>query len=112
VYNRFACGEEVFVDPSEAVEFIMRACEALGVSTDALTGPHKDRKTMRLRRLVATVGIERWNQQAGTIGRVLGKHPDVVGRWERSGAERRASDAQFAKEIDALDSFLAGSTDP
>jgi hypothetical protein len=61
--------------------------------------------------LVAAVGIERWNRQAGIIGRVLGKHPDVVSRWERSGAERRASDPEFAREIDALDSFLAGSTD-
>jgi hypothetical protein len=52
------------------------------------------------------------SSDAGFIGRVLGKHPDVVGRWARSGAERRASDAEFAKEIDALDSFLAGSTDP
>ena len=96
----------------EGGEFIKRACEALGVSTDALMGPHKDRKTMRLRRLVATVGIERWKQQAGTIGGILGKHPDVVSRWARSGAERRASDAEFAKEIDAIDAFLIGSTVP
>ena len=64
---------------------------------------------MRLRQLVATVGIERWGQRAGGIGDVLGKHPDVVSRWARAGAERRLTDSEFAKALDELDALLAES---
>jgi hypothetical protein len=72
-----------------------------------LTGPYKDRTTTRLRQLVATVGIERWGQRAGKIGDVLVKHPDVVSRWARAGAEKKSSDPEFAEAIDQLDALLA-----
>jgi REP element-mobilizing transposase RayT len=93
--------------PLEAGEFIESACRALAVSPEALTGPYKDRTTTRLRQLVATVGIERWGQRAGKIGDVLVKHPDVVSRWARAGAEKKSSDPEFAEAIDQLDALLA-----
>ena len=95
--------------PLEAGEFVELACAGLGIATDSLSGPYKDRKTTRMRRLVATVGIERWSQRAGELGGVLGKHPDVVSRWARAGAERKTTDPKFAEAIDQLDVFLAGS---
>jgi putative transposase len=95
--------------PLEAGEFVELACAGLGIATDSLSGPYKDRKTTRMRRLVATVGIERWSQRAGELGGVLGKHPDVVSRWARAGAERKTTDPKFVEAIDQLDVFLAGS---
>jgi hypothetical protein len=58
VYNRFARGEEVFADRSEAVEFIKRACEALAVTTDALTPPPQGPED----HAVAAVGCDSWNR--------------------------------------------------
>ena len=69
----------------------------------------KDRKTTTLRQLVATIGIERWSQRAGKLGSVLGKHPDVVSRWARAGAERRSADQEFTEALDRLDATLAES---
>ncbi len=89
-------------------EFVELACAGLGVEADSLAGALKDRKTTRRRQLVATVGIERWGQRAGPLGGVLGKHPDVVSRWVRAGAERRSTDPEFAEAINQLDSLLAG----
>jgi hypothetical protein len=56
---------------------------------------------------VATLGIERWEQRAGSLGEALGKHPDVVSRWGRSGAERRSTDHEFAERLDELDAKLS-----
>ena len=64
---------------------------------------------MTLGQLVAAVGIERWDQRAGKLGSVLGKHPDVVSRWVRAGAQRRSSDQEFAEALDRLDATLAES---
>ena len=76
---------------------------------ESLAGRIKDRKTTALRHLVATVGIERWDQRAGQLGSILGKHPDVVSRWARAGAERRSTDHEFAQSLDRLDAALAES---
>jgi REP element-mobilizing transposase RayT len=92
-----------------AAAFVELACKGLGIDEAALTGRIKDRKTTRLRQLVATIGIERWEQRAGKLGNVLGKHPDVVSRWARAGAERRSSDREFAEELDRLDATLVES---
>jgi len=93
----------------DAVEFTELACTGLGIRMGSLAGRFKDRKTTTLRQLVATVGIERWGQQAGKLGGILGKHPDVVSRWARAGAERRSSDQEFAEAMDRLDAALAES---
>jgi hypothetical protein len=72
-----------------------------------LAGNLKDRQTTKLRQVVATLGIERWEQRAGSLGGALGKHPDVVSRWARSGAERRSTEHEFAELLDELDTKLA-----
>jgi hypothetical protein len=91
----------------EVREFIELACAGLGIPSEGLIGPRKDRATTRRRELVATVGIERWEQRAAEIGSLLGKHPDVVSRWARAGANRRCADPQFARAIEELDVFLS-----
>jgi hypothetical protein len=93
----------------DTAAFVELACKGLGIDEASLTGRIKDRKTTRLRQLVATVGIERWEQRAGKLGHILGKHPDVVSRWARAGAERRSSDRDFAEALDRLDATLVKS---
>ena len=96
-------------EPLDATEFVELACAGLGIDTVSLAGRLKDRKTTSLRQLVATVGIERWDQRAGKLGEILGKHPDVVSRWARAGAERRSTEPEFAQALDRLDAALAES---
>ena len=57
--------------------------------------------------------LARWLRQhykKNGLGTVLAKHPDVVSRWARKGAERRSSDPEFAETIDQLGVFLAGAS--
>ena len=73
----------------DADGFVRTACEVLGIDGSVLRSRRKDRETTRLRELVAAVGIERWGQSAGALGRALGKHPDMISRWARMAAARR-----------------------
>jgi hypothetical protein len=91
----------------EPAEFIELSCAAFGISVNALASSRKDPETIRLHQLVATVGIERWGQRAAVLGGLLGKHPDVVSRWARTGAERRSKDVGFSDGLDEFDRFLA-----
>ena len=91
----------------EAADFLELACTALGASINALACSRKDPETRRLHQLIATVGIERWGQRAAALGGLLGKHPDVVSRWARTGAERRSREVEFSDALDRLDRSLA-----
>lgn len=92
----------------EAGKFVELACDGLGISIETIACARQDLKTTEFRQVIATLGIERWGQRAGKLGAVLGKHPDVVSRWARNGADKRSSDPEFAETIDQLDVFLAG----
>ncbi len=59
-----------------------------------------------LRRLVATLGVERWRQRCKDLAGVLGKNPDVVSYWVVEGVRRRSEDAAFAGRYDDLDEKL------
>jgi len=78
VYNQLARGETVFSDPEEAIEFL------------DLLRDLKQRDDLQ---------IFAWS--------LLGKHPDVVSRWARTGAERRSKDEGFSDALDEFDRFLA-----
>jgi len=91
----------------DGATFVMLACRVLEVEPAVLGSGRQDRAITRLRELVRAVGIERWGQQAGELGRVLGRHPDVVSRWVRKAGQRRAEDPAVAEQHDALDRALA-----
>jgi REP element-mobilizing transposase RayT len=94
----------------DGVTFLALACRALDVDPSVLGSGRQDRATTRLRELVAAVGIERWGQRAGELGRLLGKHPDAVSRWARMAGVRRAGDPALAERHEALDRALAAAT--
>jgi len=56
---------------------------------------------------VAALAVERWRARVGAIGEVVGRRPEVVGRWVRRGAEMRQSDREFRSAYDRLDQALA-----
>ena len=67
----------------------------------------QDSETGRLRRLIASCGIERWDQRAGELATVLRKHPVVVSRWVSEASRIRSENHAFADELDVLDQATA-----
>ncbi len=94
----------------DGATFVALACRALGIDPSALRSGRQDRATTRLRELVAAVGIERWDQRAGELGRALGRHPDAVSRLARMAGLRRTEDPAAAEQREALDRALAAAT--
>jgi len=60
-----------------------------------------------LRRIVASCGIERWGQRAGSLAWVLRKHSVVVSRWVSEGRRLREKDQEFSAALEALDKALS-----
>ncbi len=58
VYNRFARGEGVFGDPEEALGFVERPREVKTREVSRLSSKRQGSSTGRLRRMVASRGIE------------------------------------------------------
>ena len=56
---------------------------------------------------MATLGIERWGQRAGSLATLMNKHPDAVSRWVSRGAALRSEDPESAQTIDDLDVRLS-----
>jgi hypothetical protein len=57
--------------------------------------------------LIASCGIERWDQRAGELAAVLRKHPVVVSRWVSEASRIRSENHAFADELDDLDETTA-----
>ena len=91
----------------DAVSFVDAMCRLFGAEVSVVASHRKDRATTRHRELLASLGIERWGQRAGELGRVLGKHPDMVSRWARRAGMRRAEAPELARRHDELDHALA-----
>jgi len=57
--------------------------------------------------LIASCGIERWDQRAGELTAVLRMHPVVVSRWVSEASRIRSENHGFADELDDLDQAMA-----
>ena len=93
----------------EADEFVDRICELAGFDPDQLTSRARDRGTANARKVVATLGVERWSQKRTALAAVLNKNPDVVSFWAGEGARRRQEDPEYAAMLDELDGRLSAS---
>ena len=91
----------------EAGNFVTLASGLLGVEVSQLGSKRQDSSTGRLRRIVASCGIERWGQRAGSLARVLRKHSVVVSRWVSEGRRLREKDQEFSAALEALDKALS-----
>ncbi len=93
----------------EANEFIRRVCEFAGFDFDQLASRARDRDTANARKVVATLGVERWGQRRTALAAVLNKNPDVVSFWAGEGARRRQEEPDYAATLDELDRRLSAS---
>ena len=92
-----------------AEEFIGEVGRFLGVEPGRLGSRARDRSTARMRRIVATLGVERWGQKGRDLAAALGKNPDVVSWWVGEGVRLRLEDPEFARQLEDLDQEMAGS---
>jgi REP element-mobilizing transposase RayT len=93
----------------EADEFIRRVCELAGYDSEQLASRARDRDTADARKVVATLGVERWSQRRTALAAALNKNPDVVSFWAGKGARRRQEDPGYAARLDELDERLSAS---
>jgi len=91
----------------EAARFVKLVCEIAELDPDRLASRARDRETAEMRRLVVTLGVERWRQKGTALAEVLNKNPDVVRWWFGEGIRRRLDDRGFAAELDGLDVQLS-----
>lgn len=104
VLGRSTGRERPAVDP---VRFLEAACSILDVESEVLASSRRDRKTAKLRKLVAAVAVERWCQRAGELAMLLNKHPVAVSRWVSDAARQRIEDPRYSEEMDTLDQELS-----
>jgi hypothetical protein len=97
--------------PSPEV-FLIRACSALGVEPERLGSPSRDRATVRLRDLVALVGVGRYRITTRALAEALGRRPDHVSRWIRRAGRRKGEDGAFRDEVAELDRVVARQISP
>lgn len=89
-------------------DYLDRACGALNVGVDELASRGREPRLRDLRELVAVLGVEKYGQRVREIAGTLGKNPGSVSRWVTTAAERRSSDAGFARRLGKLDAALRG----
>ena len=93
-----------------ASEWLEIACARLGVDRARLADRNRNQEVVRARELIGLVGVERFGVKVNELARELGKSRDGVSRWIQRGTDRRASEADFASDAEALD--LAASEEP
>lgn len=87
--------------------FVELVCNILDVDMAHVCSRRRDRPTAMVRRLIVTLGAERWRQNRKELAKVLDKNPDVISWWAGEGVMRRMKDPEFAAQIDRVDQKLA-----
>ncbi len=75
----------------------------LDCEPETLCGRGRAPDVVRMRELIGLVGIERYGVKVTELAAELGKSRGGVSHWCRRGIIRRAEDADFAADADALD---------
>lgn len=92
----------------EADDFIARALGVLGVAVEEVAGRTKRTHAVRARELILTLGVERYGLRVKDLAAALGVRYDTASLWGRRGARRRRDDGGFGRQMNELDTVLAG----
>ena len=90
--------------------FVGLVCGLLEIDPEVVVSRTRDRNTAAHRKLMVTLGIERWRQNRTSLAKVMRKNPDMVSFWAGEGAKSRLGDPEFAAKLDRLDDDLAKKT--
>jgi REP element-mobilizing transposase RayT len=86
--------------------FVELVCNILDVDMAHVSSRRRDRAVAAVRRLIVTLGVERWRQNRTELAKVLEKNPDVISWWAGEGAALRGEDSEFAAEMGRADEAL------
>jgi len=89
-----------------AHEFVEATCRLLDVDMEVIASRARDRASAESRRIIATLGVERWGQSGRELAEVLNKNSDVVSWWVGEGVRRRIGEPSFSELLDELDERL------
>lgn len=90
----------------KAADFL-RACAAiLDIEVEALASRSRHPAVVEARRLMVTLGRERWRQSTKELASVLEKSADTVSYLTREGIRLRLEDEAFARRFEALDAAM------
>ncbi len=90
----------------DAGAVVAAACAVSGLDRGRLVGRLKDRETVRARRALAIVACDAYGITVKGLADELGRRPDGVSEWLRSGTVRRTEDAKLDGLAQALDAHL------
>ena len=91
-----------------ADDFIDRCAACLDINAADLASRSRKQRAVEARRLVITLGRERWGQSTKELASVLGKSADTVTYLLREGIRQRMDDDVFSQRYEALDAEMAG----
>jgi REP element-mobilizing transposase RayT len=89
-----------------AEEFIGKGARHLEIDISALASRTRRRHVVEARRLLITLGRERWGQKAKDLGEALGKKADTISYISREGIRQRLEDGDFARRYETLDEAM------
>ena len=92
--------------PLPADEFIGKGARHLEIDVADLASRTRRRQVVEARRLLLTLGRERWGQKAKDLGAALGKKADTISYLAREGIRQRLEDDDFARRYEALDEAM------
>jgi hypothetical protein len=95
-------------DKLSSDEFIRRSAEILRVRVEDLASRSRLQRLVEARRLIVTLGRERWAQGAKDLASVLHKSADTVTYIQREGVKQRLDSRYFAQQYEDLDRLLIG----
>ena len=89
-----------------AAEFVNTCAAILDVGVEELASRSRRRPVVGARRLIVTLGRERWGQCTKELASVLKKSADTVSYLTREGIKRRLEDQAFARRYEGLDAEM------
>jgi chromosomal replication initiation ATPase DnaA len=90
-----------------AEEYVARCASCLGVEFSELVSGSRRQDVVQSRRLIVTLGRERWNQRTKDLALTLRKSADTVTYIQREGIRQRLEVDAFRLRFEDLDRQLA-----
>ena len=88
------------------MEFVEECAAILEVSIEELASRGRLPAIVSARRMIVTLGRERWNQKTSELATALGKSADVISYLKGEGVKRRLDNEEFASRLEDLDRRL------
>jgi len=95
-------------DELTAMEFVELSASVLELDVAELVSRSRQHRCVEARRLVVSLGRERWAQSTKDLASALGKSADTITYIQREGVKQRLDDEEFALRYANLDESLIG----